>query len=206
MKFAIKVCNKQKPLMCLGFNLKKDKIGNLLILLSEEIRPLYITKLLKLLYLIDEESIKKIGLPVTWLDYKAWKLGPVSEPIYNLKFEETFSSFINTVETSRGTKIEPATEFDDSEFSDFEIELVNSIIKTFRRATSQELIDITHKKNGPWDKVVSEHNLEKKFKQDDVGVSPFFVDLSTLILDQPDKLENYSVVKESLEFEASLLD
>ena len=190
--------------MCLGFNYKKEKIGNLLILLSEEIRPLYITKLLKLLYLIDEESIKRIGIPVTWLDYKAWRLGPVSEPIYNLKFDGSLYPFVNVIQTSKGTKIEPATDFDDSEFSVYEMNLINQIIRSYKRAPADKLVEITHKKDGPWDKVVKEHNLNKKFNEDDVGVSPYLVDLSILIKDQPDKLENYMVVKESLEFEASL--
>ncbi|MGQ8335665.1 Panacea domain-containing protein [Sunxiuqinia sp. A32] len=191
--------------MCLGYNYKRDKIGNLLILLSEEIKPLYITKLLKLLYLIDEESIKKIGIPVTWLDYKAWKLGPVSEPIYNLKFEGTLNPYVELVQTSWGTKIVPASEFDDSEFSDYEIDLVKKLARKYRRASSEELISITHKEGGPWDKVVREHNLTKIFNEDEVGISPFLVDLSELIKDQPDKLENYSVVRDSLEFEASLM-
>ena len=55
--------------MCLGIKVNKDKIGNLMVYLSERISPIYHTQLIKLLYLIDEEAVKDDGVPVTWLDY-----------------------------------------------------------------------------------------------------------------------------------------
>ena len=61
--------------MCLGIKVNKDKIGNLMVYLSERISPIYHTQLIKLLYLIDEEAVKDDGVPVTWLDYKAWQYG-----------------------------------------------------------------------------------------------------------------------------------
>ena len=64
--------------MCLGIQVNKDKIGNLIVLLAGRLKPLYHTKLIKLLYLIDEEAVKDGGIPITWLDYKAWQYGPVS--------------------------------------------------------------------------------------------------------------------------------
>jgi uncharacterized phage-associated protein len=65
-----------------------DKVGNLIIYLVDEIKrkyrqPLYITKLLKLLYIIDETSVKETGVPVTSLDYKVWRMGPVAYAVYS---------------------------------------------------------------------------------------------------------------------------
>ena len=62
--------------------LLNHKIGNILLYFANEINPLYLTKAIKLLYILDETSVKEIGAPVTWLDYKVWKLGPVPESIY----------------------------------------------------------------------------------------------------------------------------
>jgi 1-deoxy-D-xylulose 5-phosphate reductoisomerase len=42
-----------------------------------------LTKAIKLLYIADEKAIKETGVPITWLNYKAWKFGPVPEDIYN---------------------------------------------------------------------------------------------------------------------------
>jgi len=52
-----------------------SKIGNLLNYLSTRIPNLNMTKALKLLYLIDETSYMRTGVPVTWLDYKVWEMG-----------------------------------------------------------------------------------------------------------------------------------
>ena len=65
--------------MCLGMYTNRNLIGNILILLSTRCKPLYHTKLLKLLYLIDEEATKRTGTPLTWLSYNVWQFGPVGE-------------------------------------------------------------------------------------------------------------------------------
>jgi len=39
--------------MCLGVDVNKEKIGNLMIYLADNLMPLYHTKLIKLMYLID---------------------------------------------------------------------------------------------------------------------------------------------------------
>ena len=72
--------------MCLGIKANREKIGNLLLLLSSEIKPLYHTKQLKLLFLIDKAAVEETSVPVTWLDYQAWKSGPVSPSIFKFRF------------------------------------------------------------------------------------------------------------------------
>ncbi len=67
-----------------------NKIGNLLNYLSTQIPNLSMTKLLKLLYLIDETAYFRTGVPVTWLDYKVWEMGPVAEELYNeLRYDQS---------------------------------------------------------------------------------------------------------------------
>lgn len=59
-----------------------DKIGNAIVFLAERIKPLSKTKLLKLIYLIEEYSVRTYGLPFFNLDFTVWKLGPVSRDIF----------------------------------------------------------------------------------------------------------------------------
>ncbi len=73
--------------MCIGIKANKELIGNLMILLAERCKPLYHTKLLKLLFLIDEESMRRTATPITWLNYKAWQFGPVNEDVFMSKIE-----------------------------------------------------------------------------------------------------------------------
>src|SRR5690554_525756 len=76
-----------------------DKVGNALIYLSQKIKPLSKTKALKLIYILDELSIKKSGIPFFNLKYKVWKFGPVSEEIFiDLSSEmNMFSEYLNKV-------------------------------------------------------------------------------------------------------------
>ena len=59
-----------------------EKIGNAVVYLADRIPNLSKTKLLKLLYILDEISIKKSGIPILNLKYKVWKFGPVSEELF----------------------------------------------------------------------------------------------------------------------------
>lgn len=59
-----------------------NKIGNAAIYLSDRIEELSKTKLLKLLYILDETSIRKWGVPFLNLKYKVWKFGPVAPEIF----------------------------------------------------------------------------------------------------------------------------
>ena len=59
-----------------------SKIGNCIIYFSQKITKLSKTKLLKLLYILDELAIKKSGIPVLDLKFKTWKFGPVAEDIF----------------------------------------------------------------------------------------------------------------------------
>jgi uncharacterized phage-associated protein len=175
------------------FPFNKDKIGNLLVYITSELRPVYHTKLLKLLYLIDKTSVEKVGSPITWLNYKAWRLGPVATPIYDLKFNNSlFQNYIDVIHDGNGTRIEPITDFDDDDFSDYELELINQVLKSYGHLPSERLIELTHEENSPWYLVVKKHDLMTRFDEDDTGVSPYDVDLSVLISHDKEKLSIFN--------------
>jgi uncharacterized phage-associated protein len=101
-----------------------DKIGNTIIYLSKQIPLLSKTKLLKLLYILDELSVKQSGIPFLNLKYKVWKFGPVSEEIFvDLSSETTLlKKFIRRSYTSdEQCIIIPIIDFNDDEFSDNDI-------------------------------------------------------------------------------------
>jgi len=179
-----------------------DKIGNLMILLSDKLPTLYLTKLLKLLYIIDETSISECGVPVTWLDYKVWEKGPVATDIYFdiLQNNELFNKYIRVLDNASykgaGKKIISKQAFDDSEFSDYELELVDKIISKYGSKNSDELIDILHQENSLWHKVVKEKDLEYLFKIE--STSPYSIDLTERIKGEPQKMDLYNSVREMM--------
>jgi len=187
----------------------KEKIGNLFIFLSSNIDNLFITKLLKLTYIIDELSVKETGAPVTWLNYKVWKKGPVPQKVYyNLTFEggEEFSDYINVKSSKRinGLKITPKGEFDDSEFSDYEIELLNRVIKDFGKLNSTQLVDFLHEEDSLWHKVVEERNLAPIFEsEEDANTSPYDIVLKEAITD-PFMVKMFDEMSDNIAFRERL--
>jgi uncharacterized phage-associated protein len=184
-------------------NLNIEKIGNLMILLSQRVPNLYLTKMLKLIYIIDEVAISESGSPVTWLDYKVWEKGPVATDIYYdlLNNNELFSRFITPVNSTSslgiGKKICAEADFDDSEFSDYEIDLIERIVEECRFKGSDELIHILHGQDTLWLKAVKENKLAEQFAFE--KTSNISIDLTQRIKDNPSKMGIYNSVKQMLE-------
>jgi Protein of unknown function (DUF4065) len=62
--------------------LLNDKIGTIVRHFAVHIPHLSLTKLLKLLYITDETAMRETGSPITWLEYRVWKHGPVPAEIF----------------------------------------------------------------------------------------------------------------------------
>lgn len=154
-----------------------EKIGNLLVYLATKIPDLGITKLSKLLFLIDERAVKETGVPITWVEYEAWHLGPVPKEIYfQIKHDENvldkgkeqkLSQFVEPVPSQMGTYdgllIKPRVAFCDDEFSDYELELIDSVIASHGTKTAAELVKLTHSEDSLWAKVVEKEGLRPQF-------------------------------------------
>lgn len=186
----------------LGIKVNKELIGNLIVFLSERCKPLYHTKLLKLLYLIDEESVKRCGSPITWLDYKVWKWGPVSEDVYFSKFDGTnkFAKFVNFDRVGENqVVVHPKVEFDDGEFSDYDMEVVEDVLKEYGAKRGNELVEITHLPDSLWSKIKNSHGLHFSEENKTSDVSINFLEL---LDDDEQKKACYREAWESLQLKS----
>lgn len=196
-----------------------DKVGNLLNYLSTSIPHLSLTKALKLMYIIDETSIKEAGSPITWLDYKVWENGPVAEDIYNeVKYGQktfvgerdiSFDKYVNIEKRFDKEKdkelvfINPKGEYSLSNFSTFDMEIIDDTIKRFGRFTATQLIEHLHKEDSLWSKVCNEKNLQEHFSIYGKK-SNYSIDFSVLIKsDEFLKMAAHSAY-ESLTFQENL--
>jgi uncharacterized phage-associated protein len=188
-------------------NLKTEKIGNLLIYLAQNIDKLYKTKALKLLYIIDETAIKTYGVPVTWLEYKAWVHGPVAEEIFdnvNNIENSPFKEYISVEKPEKNNSLLIANKkFDDGEFSDAEMDLIDKIIKEYGNFSATELVDLLHQENTLWHRAVNTHNLDTVFALQN-GKSNCVLEFATLLADDKMKQGIYKAAFDALEFHQSL--
>ncbi|HTE09591.1 MAG TPA: Panacea domain-containing protein [Chitinophagaceae bacterium] len=142
-----------------------EKLGNALIFLCEKMQavnePVSKTHLLKLVFIIEEISVKKYGIPFFDLRFDVWKLGPVSKDLfYELSEEPTLlSDYIIREVTNGNVYIKPKKSFSDDEFNDNEIALLEQISERFLYCTAGELINYTHKKDSPWYNTAYKHGV-----------------------------------------------
>ena len=161
--------------------INNDKISNILNYFASQIDYLSMTKTLKLLYILDETSIKETGTPVTWLDYKVWENGPVAIDVYNeIKHQEVFcyqgkelsllhsiqlEKKFNTDRNSEEVFLKPNGDFDNTIFNRYELNLLETIVFKYGNWNATELINFLHEEGSLWHKMVSEHNLINHFQQ-----------------------------------------
>lgn len=183
-----------------------SKIGNAIVFLCNKLGDIPKTKLLKLIYLIEEYSISQYGMPFFNVNFKVWHLGPV-EPDLFAEFSDNpylLSDFIVLKETQSGTFVSCKTDFNDDEFTQAELNLLSEIIGCFGNKTGSQLVQITHKKGSPWYLSAKRSGLLDLFDKKLKNSSNEDVDLLSLIEGNEDKLNNYKRHKEFLDNSASL--
>lgn len=173
------------------------KIGNTVVYLADRIPNLSKTKLLKLLYILDEISIKKSGIPLLNLTYKVWKFGPVSEEIF-IELSSDLVLLKNYVDRAPGShNIVSKAAFQEDEFSENDIELLNFVIDKFGNNTVQELINYTHRTNAPWYLAAKEHSVLELLENETINNTEYIIDMSSIIAHDDRKMEIYSEYLES---------
>lgn len=141
-----------------------DRIGNMLVYVTSKLGSLPKTKLLKLIYILEEQSVLKTGEPFTDLKYQYWTQGPVATFINTqiTKERNPITDFVFIEKQPQTTKIKAKINFNDSEFSPFDIELMDLVIQNFGSKSTQELIDYTHREDGLWANKNNEHAGQPK--------------------------------------------
>lgn len=172
-----------------------DKIGNALIFLSGKITPLYKTKALKLLYIIEELSIRKFGVPFFGVDFQLWSLGPVVRDVYiyltSPAETSLFDKYIEVLPGTESTAINSRTAFCNDEFSDCDIEVLNIVTEKYHDKTGKELISLTHREDFPWNITAKEHGILEELESGKRLSTNIIIDMSSLLNDAPQKKEFY---------------
>jgi len=179
-----------------------DKIGNTIIFLSKKMGDLNKTKILKLLFLLEEASIKKYGYPFFGVDFQIWKLGPVVKDIFIDLSEdspELLAEYIQRDENDPSI-FTGKTDFNDDEFSDNDIHLLELISDFAKDKSATALVKHTHSNNSLWRKSAINNGVLEILEQELTNSTEFNIDFSLLFENNPDLLEKFEQVKENLEF------
>lgn len=187
-----------------------NKLGNAMVFFSSKLNGVGKTKLLKLLYLLEECSVKKYKSPFFGIPFKVWKLGPVAKDVFVDLSNGSTDIFKDYVEThldqigSDGVIVRPklGITFCDDEFSDNDIDILEYVLDKFGSKTGSELIKYTHSTNSAWDKAAKNSNYNTLFDLGLTNSSDIDIDFS-YYLSGCDS-ERYKDILESINFLDSL--
>lgn len=199
-------------------SLNNEKIGQILNYFASNIDHLSMTKSLKLLYILDETSVKETGTLLTWLDYKVWEMGPVAIDIYNeIKRDEIIcfkgkelksTEYVNIEYIQRPEKEEiyltSKSEFDTSIFNQYELDLLHMTVFKFGNWNATELINYLHEEGSLWHQMVKNHNLEDHFKTYS-KITNYSIEFTELIEDDQLLMMAYQSALDYFQFKDSLL-
>jgi len=104
------------------------------------------TKLAKLVYLCDFASYYKTLYPISGFEYKKLPQGPVAIEFFDMiDSDESLSSEKN----GKAVMISLLEQPDDSVLNKQELELVKAVCKKWKRSTTQQIVEFTHRQI-PW--------------------------------------------------------
>lgn len=160
-----------------------NKTGNAIIYLAGHIPGLSKTKLLKLLYLMEEYSAVKYRTPFLGIKFEVWQAGPVAKDVFvDLSDKPVLlKDFVSANNRNMGTYIAPKRAFNDSEFSDNDMEVMDYVIRNYGDKTAGQLVDITHRKGSPWHRLAEEHGLLEAFKSKKTTCSDVEIDFTHIL-------------------------
>lgn len=183
-----------------------DKIGNAIIYLAGKIPNLSKTKLLKLIFLIEETSIKKYGLPIFNLPFLVWKYGPVAKDIYVDLSDDgvLFNKYISTKQNGNNTIVSAKIGFSDDEFSDNEIKILDLVVDKFGSYSAEQLVTLTHREHSLWYITAKENGVLEYLQTEKINNTNIEIDLSRTLENDSFKKEIYLQHREFLTQSRSL--
>ena|ERR1700722_5067286 len=137
----------------------REKLADAVVFFVTRTQTCGVTKLLKLLFLLDFEHFRQTARSVTGLRYQAWPKGPAPYDVWSEVKGGARSFLADAVKVDyvpneeKGTtfaRIKPIREFDGKYFSRREREIMERLVEIFGEATTDQMVDITHKPDSPW--------------------------------------------------------
>lgn len=180
-----------------------EKIGQAIIYMAEKMPGVSKTKILKLVYLLDEYSIKSCGIPFFGLEYKVWQAGPVNTDLYTELSSNTvlLKDYIRLEYSPNGEcSVFPRKKFSDDEFSENDLELLNEIVRIYKRFSAKKLVELCHRPSTLWYQVAKEKGVLDLFESGKLNTTDYVIPLEEYIREDEVKLEIYNDHKEFTNF------
>lgn len=165
--------------MCRFSEANKRKLGNAVAFIAQRAKYPYKTEVLKLLFLMEEQMVQRYHVPFLGIPFSVWRMGPVSVDV----FEELsdgpalLDDYIMLQFNGQGIKVTAKGAFEDDEFSNAELEMMDRVMEKYGQMNSDELIEETHRDGGLWKVTAQENGLLEDFELRRANSSSVVIDM-----------------------------
>ncbi len=129
-----------------------DKNHQLLAYLAKEHPSASITVLMKLSYLVDLVSVKKLGQKISSFDYIRYSYGPFAQEVYGIVEDLTLKKILATKNDYAGGSVEYITytftnseDFSFDKLSEEEVSVINEMMSELKGYGAKTLTEIAYK-------------------------------------------------------------
>jgi uncharacterized phage-associated protein len=141
---------------------EREKLLQAIVFFTTNTKRCGVVKLFKLLYYLDMLHFRETGRSVTGLHYRALPYGPVPVELYDELDEprqdlgraiaiEPKMVDIGGLAAPRGNIIKPKVAVQVMHLTAREKRIANELAEIFLEASGQDISEISHAKNGPWE-------------------------------------------------------
>lgn len=166
--------------MCKLSEDNRRRLGNIMVFIAKNAEKPCKTKVLKLIYLMEERWVLVTHTPFTGLPFEVWQHGPVEKDVFvDLSDGPTLlHDFVAMRNDGDGTYMEALADFDEDEFSDNELRMMADVMNKYGAMTASELVALTHRENSLWYREAKDHGLLDYFKNSRCNSSDVTIDFS----------------------------
>ena len=171
--------------MCKFSEYTKQKLGNTIVYIARKKSNLSKTQLLRLLYLMEERMALKYHIPFIGIPFEVWQIGPVAKDVFVDLSDSPYllKNFVKTDFKDGGTFIEAIADFDDNEFSECEIEMMDEILAKYGNMTASDLFSETQKEGTLWYRTAVRTGLLEAFNKYECNNSDQQIDFTEEMID-----------------------
>ncbi len=122
----------------------------------------------------------KYHVPFIGMPYEVWQAGPVAKDVFVDLSDGPFllKRFVKTDFKEGGIFIEAIADFDDSEFSECEIAMMDEVLARYGNMTASQLVTETHKEGSLWYRTAERAGLLEAFKKRECNNSDLQIDFT----------------------------
>lgn len=166
--------------MCKFSEDNRIRVGNVALYIAQHTSHPSKTKVLKLMYLMEERWVLKRQFPFLGIPYEVWQAGPVAKDVFvDLSDGPVIlSDYVTVTYDGMGQYIEPAGTFDPDEFSDAELKMMDDVIQQFGNLSASDLVQYTHRQGSLWYNAAKENGLLEAFDRHQCNSSDVLIDFT----------------------------